>query len=64
MVVVLSWINDPILPASPTRPIAFVAIFSLLRHRLGRYYRRNVGPHVALAQTQVRERTPFDEQNR
>jgi len=28
----------------------FVAFFSLLRRRLGRCYRRNAGPHVALAQ--------------
>ena len=42
----------------------FVAIFSLLRRRLGRCYRRDAEPHVALEQTQVRERTPFEEKNR
>ena len=43
---------------------AICGIFSLLRRRLGRCYRRNAGPHVALAQTQVREHTPFEEKNR
>ena len=35
----------------------FVAFFSLIRRRLGRCYRQNAGPHDALAQTQVRQRT-------
>ena len=39
---------------------ATCGIFSLLRRRLGRFYRRNAGPHVTLAQTQVREHTPFE----
>jgi len=44
--------------------LRFVAFFSLIRRRLGRCYRQNAGPHVALAQTQVRELTPFEEKNR
>jgi len=43
--------------------VRFVAIFALLRRRLGRSYRRNAEPHVTLAQTQVRERTPFEEKS-
>ena len=43
---------------------AVCGIFSLIRRRLGRCYRKNAGPHDALAQTQVRQRTPFEEKNR
>ena len=42
----------------------FVAFFSLIRRRLGRCYRQNAKPHDALAQTQVRQRTPFEDKNR